>query len=244
VTAPELAAYQAKVDAAAAAQAVAAQNLQMATLTSPISGTVMSVGLAAGASSGSDGIIVSAPDGVVYTTSVPVATIPEVAVGQAVSVLRDGTATPLAGKVVAVAAAPASSGDYTVTVGLTDEPAGVRSGSTASLTLSLAAATNVLTVPTSAVSTIGTIHLVRVLSGGKLRTVRVTLGTQGAILTQVTGALTVGEKVVLADLNEAVPASNTDTTTTGGTGLGGLGGGFGTTTGTGTGTGTARRAAG
>ncbi len=226
-TAAQLAAYQAKVDAAEAAQAVAQQDLQMATLVSPISGTVLSVGLTAGSSAGNDGILVSAPDGMVFTAAVPVATVPQIAVGQAVSLVRDGTAAALAGTVVAVAAVPDSSGDYAVTVGLTTASAGIRSGSTASMTISLAGASNVLTVPTSAITTIGSLHVVRLLSGSTVRTVQVTVGTQDPVRTQVTGQLMAGEKVVLADLDAAVPASNA--TTTGLTGLGGssLGGGSG-----------------
>ncbi len=242
VTAAQLAAYEAKVDAAVAAQAVAQQDLQLATLTSPLTGTVLSVDLTAGSSSSGGGITVAAPDGVVYTTSLPVDTVEGVAVGQAATILPDGTSTSLPAKVVAVAAAPDSSGDYSVTVGLDTPKAGIRTGATAALTITTASAGDVLTVPTSAITSVGTLHVVRVLKGSTLTAVPVTITVQGPVRTQVTGSLAVGEKVVLADLSAAVPASNSDTTTTRTGGLGGTTtGGFGDGGAAGFGGGTGRR---
>ncbi len=51
---------------------------------------------------------------------------------------------------------------------------------------------------------------------------RVTLGTVGDVLTQVTSGLTKGESVSLASLDEPLPSTSTDTTRAG---LGGLTGG-------------------
>jgi multidrug efflux pump subunit AcrA (membrane-fusion protein) len=232
VSASQLAAYESKVDAAVAAQAVAQQDLQLATLTSPLSGTVQSVDLTAGSSSSGGGITIAAPGGVVYTTSLPVDTVEGVAVGQTASIVPDGTSAALPAKVVAVAAAPDSSGDYTVTVGLDSPKTGIRTGATAALSITTASAADVLTVPTSAITSVGSRHVVRVLKGSTVTAVPVTVTVQGPVRTQVAGSLTVGETIVLADLSEAVPASNSDTTTTRTGGLGGTTtGGFGGATG-------------
>lgn len=77
-------------------------------------------------------------------------------------------------------------------------------------------------VPTSAVHTFGTRHVVEVLSGGKLQPTAVTVGITDPLRTQVVTGLTVGQQVVLADLSSTVTS---DSSTSGsGSGLGGLGG--------------------
>ena len=227
-TAADLAADQAAVDAAEAAVAVAQQNLSLATLVSPISGTVLSVGLTVGASSSGESVVVADPDAYVFDTTVPVTSVPEVAVGQSVAVVPDGTSTSAHGTVVRIGAAPDSSGDYPVVIGLTGDPPGVRSGSTASLTITLSATGTGLSVPTSAITTVGPLTIVRTLTGSTVTAVPVTVVTMGSVRSIVTGRLAVGDQVVLADLRAAVPASNSTTTAGGGLtsrfgGAGGLG---------------------
>ncbi|HEX7353282.1 MAG TPA: HlyD family efflux transporter periplasmic adaptor subunit [Mycobacteriales bacterium] len=222
-TAADIAADQAALDASDAAVAVAQQNLAMATLTSPISGTVLSVGFAVGASASGQSVVVANPEAYVFDTTVPVTSYPEVKEGQAVAIVPDGTSTTVHGTVVRIGAAPNSSGDYPVVVGVGVVPPNVRSGSTASLTITLAATHAGLTVPTSALTTVGRRTIVRTLSGGVVTPVPVTVVTMGAVRSLVTGALSVGERVVLADLHTPVPASNSTTVR----GAGGLGGGLG-----------------
>jgi len=82
---------------------------------------------------------------------------------------------------------------------------------------------DVLTVPSSAVHTLGTESFVYELKGGKEVEHTVGIGAVGTTLTQITSGLKSGTEVVLANLS--VPLS-TGTSTSGG--LGGLGGaGFG-----------------
>jgi HlyD family secretion protein len=229
-TAADIAADQAAVDAANAAVTVAQQNLSMATLVSPISGTVLSVDLTAGASASGKSIVVAAPDAYVFTTAVPVASIPDVKVGQSVAVTPDGTNTVVHGTVVLIAAAPNSSGSYPVVVGIAGTPTNVRSGSTASLVITLSASDAGLTVPTSAITTVGSRTIVRLLSGSTVTAVPITVITMGSVQSQVRatgqGALAAGDRVVIADLGAPLPASNSTTTTRGGlsTGLGGTSG--------------------
>jgi hypothetical protein len=72
------------------------------------------------------------------------------------------------------------------------------------------------------VQTVGTTHFVTEYQNGTTSRARVTLGTVGDILTQITTGVKPGATVVLADLNLPIPASSA--TTTGRTGLGGAGG--------------------
>jgi hypothetical protein len=68
----------------------------------------------------------------------------------------------------------------------------------------------------------GSSTYVNLLSAGALKRHTVTVGAVGPALTQVTSGLSVGESVVLANLNAAVPSSSSTLT-----GRGGFGGGFG-----------------
>jgi hypothetical protein len=83
---------------------------------------------------------------------------------------------------------------------------------------------NALSVPTSAVHTVGTFHTVTVLTNGKPTTVRVQVGTIGAERTEITSGLAAGQVVVLADLGAAIPSAGTNTGGFGGGGFGGPGG--------------------
>src|SRR5205807_104167 len=85
---------------------------------------------------------------------------------------------------------------------------------------------NVLTVPTSAVHTLGSRSVVNVLQGGKSIPHTVTTGATDAARTQITSGLTAGDQVVLANLSASLPSSNsTRPGGAGGFGGGGFGGG-------------------
>ena len=169
------------------------------------------------------------------STDVPVADIGEVAVGQQALVTPDATNTQLVGRVTAIgvlASATSSTTSYPVTIALDSSALGQLSGSEADVAIVVKKSVNVTTVPSSAVRTVGSIHLVTVVDNGTAKATPVTLGTVGDILTQVKSGVTVGEKVSLADLAEPLPSTSTSTTRTGfggGLGAGGLagGGGFG-----------------
>jgi len=96
------------------------------------------------------------------------------------------------------------------------------SGADAEVSIVVRRATDVTAVPTSSVRTVGTNHFVSELQNGVLTRVKVGVGTVGDLLTQVTSGVKTGDEVVLADMNQALPSTNS--TTTGRTGLGGAGG--------------------
>jgi uncharacterized membrane protein YgcG len=164
------------------------------------------------------------------SANVPVADIGRVALGQQVLVTPDSTNTDVEGQVTAIGVVPTSgttSTTYPVTITLQSPGLGQLSGVAAEVTIVTKRSVNVTTVPSSAVQTVGSIHLVTVVENNTTKTIRVTVGTVGDVLTQVTSGVSRGQVVSLANLNAALPASS-GTVTRGGFGGAGFGGaGFG-----------------
>jgi multidrug efflux pump subunit AcrA (membrane-fusion protein) len=239
ITAQQIAADQASIDAANAELAVAQQNLAQAELKSPIAGTVAAVSLSAGdsvsASSTTKTITVIGAGQKEVNTTVGIADIDLIRPGESVQVTVDGVSTPLPGKVtlIGVLNTSGTSGTtttYPVTVVLDPTTVTLFDGAGATVAIAVGTASNVLTVPISAVHALGTLATVDILKAGKLSVVRVTTGVVGLDVVQIKSGLTAGEKVVVADLSESVPTTTTTTTGRGlgGTGLGGTGLGGGT----------------
>ena len=213
VSAAQLAADQAAVDAANASLALAQQQLSQASIVSPLTGVVSSVGLTVGqqatAGSTTTAVDVIDPTGHGVTLSVDVTKIAQVKVGDKATVVPDGSSTPLAATVSYVAAAPTTSSStaYNVQLAFTSTPTKLRDGVQAAVTITTAQAVNALAVPTSSVNHRGTIDYVLVLNGSTTKMQIITLGAVGALYTQVTGGLTAGQRVVLANPHTPIPTS-------------------------------------
>jgi multidrug efflux pump subunit AcrA (membrane-fusion protein) len=212
VSAAQLAADQSAVEAAKASVAVAEQQLTQATIVSPFTGVVSSVGLTIGqqatAGSTTTAIDVIDPTGHGVTVSVDVAKVAQVRVGQKAAVVPDGSATALPATVTYVAAAPATgSTGYTVELAFTSNPTKLRDGIQAAVKITTAQAPAALAVPTSAVKHRGTLSYVLVLEGSTTKQQTITVGAVGAIYTQVIQGLAAGQRVVLADPNQAIPTN-------------------------------------
>ncbi|GAA2726910.1 efflux RND transporter periplasmic adaptor subunit [Actinocorallia aurantiaca] len=109
---------------------------------------------------------------------------------------------------------------FGVTITLTGKPAKVRIGQTATATVTVSEASDVLYVPAAAVSTAGGQSTVTVLENGKPVVRTVTTGITGTIGIEIKSGLEEGDQVRLA--------TSTSTSGTGGNMPGGgLGGGFG-----------------
>jgi multidrug resistance efflux pump len=226
-SASQLAADQAAVDSAQASLDSARQNLAQASLVAPTAGTVGAVSVTVGqqvAARASAPQIVVLGQGVdQVVTQVGESDIGRVRPGDAATVTPDGQPAPLPGTVVAVGLLPSGTGSpvtYPVTIGLTGTPPALPAGSGASVALTVASATGVLTVPTSAVHTDPSGTSVTVLRDGAATPVPVALGAVGAGRTQIVSGLQAGDAVVLADLTQPLPSAGT-------AGLRGLGGGQG-----------------
>lgn len=210
-SAAQLAADQAQIDAAAAQLVVAKQNLKAATLTSPLAGTVAEVSITAGKNAGSNTITVIGSGQSQVTTTVALADIDKVKVGDPATVKVDGISSDLAGSVSLIGIMNTSSGSstaYPVTILLNATSQKLYDGSGASTSIRIAQVSNVLTVPSSAIRTLGQFSSVTVLANGKPVTTRVTVGAVGTDRTQILSGLKAGQTVILANLNEKLPTSS------------------------------------
>jgi multidrug efflux pump subunit AcrA (membrane-fusion protein) len=219
-TAADLIAYQKAVDAAALQLAVAEQAVAQATIVSPIAGTVVAVDFAVGddviAGSATQTIVIVGAGGYEVTATIGVDDLRAVKVGQAATIVPDGSDHPIKGQVVNIGIAGTSASgttSYPVVIGIDGDSSGLRNGSIASVAIVTSAATRALAVPTSAITTQGTRHSVSVLQGSEQKTVRVGVGAMGSTWTQITSGLRAGQTVVLADMHAALPGSAKDAST-------------------------------
>jgi multidrug efflux pump subunit AcrA (membrane-fusion protein) len=232
-SATQIASDEATIDTAQANVIEAEQSLAEGQLTSPINGTIASVGITTGdtvsADSSTDVIVIVGTKSFEATGTLTSTQVPLVKVGSSADVSVDGTTGTIHGTVTQVGPVQSSDSGYSypVVVTLPASANSLFSGSSANLSIVTGQKKDVLAVPTSAVMTSGTQSFVQVLSGSKPVDKPVKVGVIGSIYTEVLSGVTRGEAVVLANDATPVPASNTSTV--GGFGGGGLGGtgGFG-----------------
>ncbi len=200
---------QAAVDKAEADLVAAQQALAGTTLVAPVAGTVASVSTAVGGAvtAGQAVVVVIGKGAAVVAATVPVERVAALAVGQPATVTPSGTSATVPGTVTRIGAIPdpeAESVAYPVTITVAEPPPTMAAGSSATATIVVATATDVLTVPTSAVDN-GTVS---VLSGDQSTPVPVTVGAMGPTRTEIKSGLRVGDQVVLADLDEPLPTGD------------------------------------
>jgi hypothetical protein len=174
---------------------------------------------------------VVAPRRLIAQALVSQADITSLKVGQKAQMTIDGyTGDPFTGTISFIDSQPASSSSsgsssstqYSVDFKPHGLPSLARSGMTGTLEVVLAQRTNVLLVPTSAVSGTSSVPYVRVMMNGTPAYRQVTTGMATSAYTQITSGLTAGEVVVTGQYSNAA----TSTTTTGGAGgFGSFGGG-------------------
>ncbi len=204
-------------------------SLAQAEIVAPISGVVdqinITVGLsgsagtsASASSTGPTGaIILSSPGGYEVQGSVSDAQISQVQLGEQATIVPAGATTPVYGTVTQITPqATITSGvaSYPIVVSITDANpnlySGVKvtskapqlfAGASAQVALIVKQATNVLSVPTSAVHTVGSLSYVLVKSANKEKRVIVSVGAADAQYTQVLSGLKLGENP-LQSVNE------------------------------------------
>jgi trimeric autotransporter adhesin len=153
----------------------------------------------------------------------------KLAVGQpAVITFPALTTTQVAGSVVSVASTSTVVSNvvtYAVTIVLINPPSAVKEGMTANVNVVTKTRSQVLQLPTSAITTTGPASTVELLSNGKTTVTRVTTGLVGSSSTEIVSGVKNGDLVVIPTV--AIAAATASTGTAGTLGGGGFGGGFG-----------------
>lgn len=187
-------------------------DLSQATITSPISGVVGALSLTVGESSAGKSATIVGPGAVSITVNVPLADRPLVAAGVAAQVGHLATRPSLTGTVASIGVLPATTGSqpaYPTRLNADDPGQTLPQGSYAQVSLDLARATDVLTVPMSAVTktseNAGTVQVAGDAYATTADTVTVATGRQGDGRIEITSGLREGQLVVLADRRLPVP---------------------------------------
>lgn len=209
VTAARLAADQAEIEQAEADLVEARQQRRQAVVRSPRAGRVVSLPATQGAevAAGDPAAVVVGGKAVTVQAVVPESKIAEVEVGQPVRVTVPGTTGTAEGTVSAIGlVADSSTGtaSYPVTVTVEEPAIPLPAGSQALLAVVVSTASDVVAVPTSAVTRRDDGASVQVWDGTESSPRTVTLGVVGARTVEVTDGLDAGERVVLADLDAAI----------------------------------------
>lgn len=225
ITAERILADRAAVTLAERQLDIATAAAAAGTLTAPIAGTVGQVDVTTGASVGPNdtAVTILGDDGYLLSTTLDLSEVRLVEVGQAVTATVPATGGQYAGTVSSVgllADAETFTPSYAAAIALDTNGDELPEGASASAAIDVAAADDVLVVPTSAVTTDGPTRTVRVLDGDEVRTVEVTTGAVGPEHTEVTDGLAVGDEVVLADLEQSLVPDDEEESS----GLTGLGG--------------------
>lgn len=219
VSASQVSSAKAQVIQAQAAVDDAEAALDATTLRAPISGTVLQVngkvGSSAGSSSSSaapsatgdstststDLVVIADLTALQVSVAVPESDIGSLALDQAAAVTFpavDGASAT--GTITSIDPVPTTSSNvvtYGVVVRLSEVPATIRLGQSASVTITTATATGVLRVPSTAVTTTGERSTVLLLKEGAQQRTEVTLGVVGASFTEVTSGVAADDQVVL-----------------------------------------------
>jgi peptidoglycan hydrolase-like protein with peptidoglycan-binding domain len=187
------------------------------------------VGLGGSVSSSTALATIDFPRDLIAQALVTQADVSSLKVGQRAALTIDGaTNDPFTATITSISSQPASSSsaggssstvEYTVELAPHSLPSLAKSGMTGSLTVTIASRSNVLVVPTSAVSGSSSATFVRVMMNGTLAYRQVTTGMATSSLTQITSGLAAGEVVVTGQYTNSATSS-----TSTGSGLGGLGG--------------------
>lgn len=193
---------QAQLNSAKSGLKVAKQALAGTTLVAPVNGIVGMVSATVGQPSGNAAVVTVIPTGTMdVSASFSEADAAKLKNGDTATVtfdaLPDVTAT---GKVTSINSSPttgASTVTYAAIITLDSAPEGVREGMTASVTVKVATAENVLWAPSAAVSSTGGRSTVTIRKDGKDTVTVVKVGLKGDSGTEITSGVAAGDVLVV-----------------------------------------------
>ena len=199
--------------------------------------TSWSVNLGSHVSSGTALASVVSPSRLSASASISQSDIASLKVGQKAQMTIDGyTSDAFTGRISFISSEPASSSSsatssssstqYSITVSSQSLPKFAKSGMTGTLNIVLKQASNVLMVPTSAVSGSASTSFVRVMQDGQPVFRQVETGMATSSYTEITSGLTAGETVVTGQYTDGANSTSSNSTQRSGGGLLQGGGGF------------------
>jgi macrolide-specific efflux system membrane fusion protein len=194
-----------------------------ASLVAPADGIVTAVNVRVGETAPSSVAISLASSALQVTTNVVESDIGKISIGQKATVTISAASASLGGTVSSIAPSGSSSGNsgvvsFAVEVLLDAPPDSVRPGMSADVSVVTASVTNVLAIPSRALSGTAGSYTVRVMAAdGTVSPRSVTVGLVTSSLAEIQSGLQAGEQVVTG--------TSSSQTTVNGAGGGGLGGG-------------------
>ncbi|MFV0633190.1 efflux RND transporter periplasmic adaptor subunit [Demequina sp.] len=217
-SAADILADKAEITAAEAALTVAQQQLEYATISAPVAGEVVSVTMAAGdevSASSTDAVITLVADNAyLVSLSVSLTEVQLLAVGQEAQVTLSSTGDVVDGVVASVSnvnSGNSFSQSYAVTVAIPDPGFDIRIGAATRMQITVAGSSDVLVVPTSAVTDAAGDATVQVLAAnGTVSEVAIVTGAIGSVYTEVASGIEQGDEVVLADLSLEITSEETE----------------------------------
>jgi len=221
---------QASVASAQTALDAAQKTVNLAQIVAPVAGTITAVNVIAGVDAPSGDAIDLQSSTMQVTASFAETDLPTLKVGQAASISITATNETATGKLTTIDPVAATSGSssvvtYSVVITLDSTPADVKSGMSASVSITTAEADNVLAVPAIALVGSNGSYSVRVMAAdGSISTVPVTVGLTTTQYAAITAGLNAGDTVVVGTSS---PRTSTANSTNPGGLTGGFGGGFG-----------------
>jgi len=235
VTAATLITDQATIQSSAIILATAQDQLNQATITSPIAGKVASMPFIVGQQASATATAVIIGTGAIeVTVPVPLAKRAQVATGQAATVTSTIGGTTLAGTISRISLLPTTTTGFSVTAGAgSSTSTGANSSSSQStttyatvititsggdllpetsrvgVTITTKTVNAAVVLPASAVTPTGTgSGTVQVVTNGILSTKRVVTGAVGDSVIEIVSGVTVGEEVVIADADKPIPGAS------------------------------------
>ena len=177
-------------------------QIARARLTAPSAGTITAVNVVSNVSAPSGTAIEMEASPMEVTAEFAESDLPALAVGQPATVTIGAVNGTVSGKVTRITPVASSSGNssvvtYAVTISLENAPANVRSGMSADVSVATATASNVIAVPSIALSGANGNYSVRVLASGQVEVRAVEVGLMTSSLAEIKSGLNAGEKVVI-----------------------------------------------
>jgi macrolide-specific efflux system membrane fusion protein len=137
----------------------------------------------------------------IVNASVDDTEVSQVKKGQSVAITPEGATTPVTGVVKSVSSVASSSSgvvSFPVVVTVSGHPSGVYAGASATLVITTKKVSNVLEIPTLAITYSGSTATVKVQQGGSTVTRTVTIGSTYGLESQVLSGVKAGEKVLVS----------------------------------------------